>query len=70
MLNPLLAAVNKMYVGDKGCDMATDGVMIHGGYGFIHEYPVERNYRDARLGTIGGGTSDIMRMIVSRIMLM
>jgi alkylation response protein AidB-like acyl-CoA dehydrogenase len=70
MLNPLLAAVNKMYVGDKGCDMATDGVMIHGGYGFMHEYPVERNYRDARLGTIGGGTSDIMRMIVSRIMLM
>ena len=70
MLNPLLAAVNKMYVGDEGCNMATDAVMVHGGYGFMHEYPVERNYRDARLGTIGGGTSDIMRMIVSRLMLM
>jgi butyryl-CoA dehydrogenase len=70
MLNPLLAAINKMYVGDMGCEMATDAVMVHGGYGFMHEYPVERNYRDARLGTIGGGTSDIMRMIVSRIMLM
>jgi len=70
LLNPLLAAVNKMYVGDQGCNMATDAVMIHGGYGFMHEYPVERNYRDARLGTIGGGTSDIMRMIVSRIMMM
>ncbi|HQP30576.1 MAG TPA: acyl-CoA dehydrogenase family protein [Deltaproteobacteria bacterium] len=70
LLNPLLAAVNKMYVGDMGCNMATDAVMVHGGYGFMHEYPVERNYRDARLGTIGGGTSDIMRMIVSRIMMM
>jgi butyryl-CoA dehydrogenase len=70
LLNPLLAAVNKMYVGDQGCNMATDAVMVHGGYGFMHEYPVERNYRDARLGTIGGGTSDIMRMIVSRIMMM
>jgi butyryl-CoA dehydrogenase len=70
LLNPLLAAVNKMYVGDQGCNMSTDAVMIHGGYGFMHEYPVERNYRDARLGTIGGGTSDIMRMIVSRIMMM
>ncbi|MEN6474160.1 MAG: acyl-CoA dehydrogenase family protein [Syntrophaceae bacterium] len=70
LLNPLLAAVNKMYVGDMGCTMATDAVMVHGGYGFMHEYPVERSYRDARLGTIGGGTSDIMRMIVSRIMMM
>jgi len=70
LLNPLQAAVNKMYVGDEGCNMATDSVMIHGGYGFMHEYPVERNYRDSRLGTIGGGTSDIMRMIVSRMMLM
>ncbi|HQP30204.1 MAG TPA: acyl-CoA dehydrogenase family protein, partial [Deltaproteobacteria bacterium] len=38
LLNPLLAAVNKMYVGDMGCAMATDAVMVHGGYGFMHEY--------------------------------
>jgi len=36
----------------------------------MHEYPVERTFRDAKLGAIGGGTSDIMRFIVSRIMLM
>ncbi len=70
MLNPLQAAVNKVYVGDVGFEMASEAVQIFGGYGFMHEYPVERNFRDARLGAIGGGTSDIMRMIVSRIMLM
>jgi butyryl-CoA dehydrogenase len=70
MLNPLQAAVNKVYAGDVGFEMASEAVQIFGGYGFMHEYPVERNFRDARLGAIGGGTSDIMRMIVSRIMLM
>jgi butyryl-CoA dehydrogenase len=70
MLNPLQAAVNKVYAGDVGFDMASEAVQIFGGYGFMHEYPVERNFRDSRLGAIGGGTSDIMRMIVSRIMLM
>jgi butyryl-CoA dehydrogenase len=69
-LNPLLAAVNKMYVGDKGFEMCSAGVDLFGGYGYIHEYPVERTMRDAKLGQLGGGTSDIMRMIVSRFMLM
>lgn len=68
-LNPLLAAVNKMYVGDKGFEMHSAAVEIFGGYGFIHEYPVERGLRDAKLGQIGGGTSDIMRMIVAREMM-
>jgi len=70
LLNPLLAAVNKVYVGDVGFERASDAVQIFGGYGFMHEYPVERNFRDSKLGAIGGGTSDIMRFIVSRIMLM
>ena len=70
MLNPLQAAVNKVYAGDVGFEMASEAVQIFGGYGFMQEYPVERNFRDARLGAIGGGTSDIMRMILSRIMLM
>lgn len=70
MLNPLSAAVSKVYAGDRGFEMASEAVQIFGGYGFMHEYPVERNFRDAKLAAIGGGTSDIMRMIVSRIMLM
>jgi alkylation response protein AidB-like acyl-CoA dehydrogenase len=70
MLNPLQAAVSKVYAGDRGFDMASEAVQIFGGYGFMHEYPVERNFRDSKLAAIGGGTSDIMRMIVSRIMMM
>lgn len=69
-LNPLLAAVNKMYLGDRGFEMSSVAVDLFGGYGYIHEYPVERGLRDAKLGQLGGGTSDIMRMIVSRIMMM
>jgi len=69
-LNPLTAAVNKMYVGDRGFETASEGVDLFGGYGYIHEYPVERIMRDAKLGQLGGGTSDIMRMIVARFMMM
>ncbi|MEN6464253.1 MAG: acyl-CoA dehydrogenase family protein [Syntrophaceae bacterium] len=68
-LNPLSAAVNKMYVGDRGFDMASAAVDLFGGYGYIHEFPVERALRDAKLGQLGGGTSDIMRMIVAKAML-
>jgi len=70
MLNPLRAAVSKVYAGDRGFEMASEAVQIFGGYGFMHEYSVERNFRDSKLAAIGGGTSDIMRMIVSRIMMM
>jgi alkylation response protein AidB-like acyl-CoA dehydrogenase len=69
-LNPLLASVNKMYLGDKGFEMCSAGVDLFGGYGYIHEYPVERGMRDAKLGQLGGGTSDIMRMIVARFLMM
>jgi butyryl-CoA dehydrogenase len=69
MLNPLLASVNKMYVGDRGFEMSSAAVDLFGGYGYIHEYPVERGMRDAKLGQLGGGTSDIMRMIVARFMM-
>lgn len=47
-LNPLLASVNKMYLGDKGFEMCSAGVDLFGGYGYIHEYPVERGMRDAK----------------------
>ena len=68
-LNPLLAAVNKMYIGDRGFEISSSAVDLFGGYGYIHEYPVERGMRDSKLGQLGGGTSDIMRMIVARAML-
>jgi butyryl-CoA dehydrogenase len=65
-INPVEAAVAKLFVGELGMKAAHDAVQIHGGYGFMHEYPVERLYRDSRLGSIGGGTSEIMRLIIAR----
>jgi alkylation response protein AidB-like acyl-CoA dehydrogenase len=41
---------------------------MHGGYGYMREYPIERYFRDARLLTIGGGTSEIMREIIAKQM--
>ncbi|HXK66461.1 MAG TPA: acyl-CoA dehydrogenase family protein, partial [Spirochaetota bacterium] len=41
---------------------------IFGGYGYIHDYPVERMLRDAKLAQIGGGTSEVQRLIISRLL--
>ena len=65
-MNPVEAADAKLFAGEFGMKVAHDAVQIHGGYGLMHEYPVERFFRDARLGSIGGGTSEIMRLIISR----
>ncbi|MBI5968137.1 MAG: acyl-CoA dehydrogenase family protein [Deltaproteobacteria bacterium] len=65
-MNPVEAAEAKLFVGEFGMKAASDAVQIHGGYGLMHEYPVERIFRDAKLGAIGGGTSEIMRLIISR----
>jgi acyl-CoA dehydrogenase len=52
------------------CDRVTfDAVQIHGGYGYMREYLVERLYRDSRILSIGGGTQEIMKEIISRLML-
>ena len=48
---------------------ADDAVQIHGGYGLMHEYPVERFFRDTRLGPIGGGTSEIQKTIIARMLM-
>jgi alkylation response protein AidB-like acyl-CoA dehydrogenase len=65
-INPVEAADAKLFVGEFGMKAASDAVQIHGGYGLMHEYPVERIFRDTKLGAIGGGTSEIMRLIISR----
>jgi hypothetical protein len=58
----------KAIVGDWGMKAASDAVQVFGGYGYIHEYPIERFLRDAKLGQIGGGTSEVQRLIISRIL--
>jgi len=68
-VNHLLAAVAKLWVSEFGMEVAHQGVQVHGGYGLMHEYPVERMFRDTRLGSIGGGTSEIQKTIISRFFL-
>ncbi|MBI9085869.1 MAG: acyl-CoA dehydrogenase family protein [Desulfobacterales bacterium] len=67
-LNHLEAAVAKLFVGDWSLAVTNDAVMLHGGYGYTHEFDVERIFRDCRLAPIGGGTSEIQKMIISKLM--
>jgi len=48
------------------CRAAEEAVQIHGGYGYMKEYPVEKFYRDVKLLTIGEGTSEVQRMIIAK----
>jgi butyryl-CoA dehydrogenase len=67
-LNHLEAAVAKLFVGDWSIGPTNDAMLIFGGYGYCHEYDVERVFRDGRLAPIGGGTSDVQKVIISRLM--
>jgi butyryl-CoA dehydrogenase len=67
-LNHLEAAIAKLFVGDWSLGPTNDAMVLHGGYGYCHEYDVERVFRDSRLAPIGGGTSDIQKVIISRLM--
>jgi acyl-CoA dehydrogenase len=58
----------KLLACDAAVEVADEAVQIHGGYGYMREYDVERALRDARLGPIGGGTSEIMKEIIGRRM--
>jgi butyryl-CoA dehydrogenase len=67
-LNHLEAAVAKLFIGDWSLAVTNDAVTLHGGYGYTHEFDVERIFRDTRLAPIGGGTSEIQKMIISKLM--
>ena len=56
----------KLFAGEMAQKVAYDCVQLHGGYGYMREYPVERFFRDIRLMTIGGGTSEIMKEIIAK----
>lgn len=64
----LEAAVAKLFLGDYSLAPANDAVLLFGGYGYSAEYDMERILRDGRLAAIGGGTSDIQKMIISKMM--
>jgi alkylation response protein AidB-like acyl-CoA dehydrogenase len=64
----LESSMAKLFASEAAARAATRAVQIHGGYGFIKDYPVERIYRDVKLCEIGEGTSEIQRLIISRDM--
>lgn len=61
------AAMSKLYCSEIAREVADEAVQIHGGYGLMKEYDVERFYRDQRLLQIGEGTSEIQRLVISRL---
>jgi alkylation response protein AidB-like acyl-CoA dehydrogenase len=63
------ASVAKLFVSEAAMRNATEATQIFGGYGYIKEYPIERSMRDAKLISIGGGTSEIQKMIIARSLL-
>jgi isovaleryl-CoA dehydrogenase len=62
----LVAAYAKLYTSEAAMRVTTEAVQVLGGYGYMKEFPVERMMRDAKLQTIGGGTSEIQRIIIAR----
>jgi len=62
----LTAAYAKLYTSEVAMRVTTEAVQILGGYGYMKDFPVERMMRDAKLQTIGGGTSEIQRLIIAR----
>lgn len=61
-----IGAMAKMYASEACVKIANEAVQIHGGYGYTKDYPVEKFYRDAKLCTIGEGTTEIQKIVISR----
>jgi alkylation response protein AidB-like acyl-CoA dehydrogenase len=60
------AAIAKLYASEAAVTCAREAVQVHGGYGFVNEFPVARFYRDAKVLEIGEGTSEVMRILIGR----
>ncbi len=60
------SAIAKYYASEICVEIATDAVQVHGGYGYTKEFPVEKFFRDSKLCTIGEGTSEIQKLVISR----
>lgn len=65
----LKSAMAKLYSSEIAVRASEDGVQIHGGYGFVKDYPAEKFFRDVKLTTIGEGTSEIQRLVIARQLL-
>jgi alkylation response protein AidB-like acyl-CoA dehydrogenase len=65
----LESSMAKLYASEIAVKVADDCVQIHGGYGFVKDYPAEKFFRDVKLLTIGEGTSEIQRLVIARQLL-
>ena len=65
----ILSAQAKVYASEAAVKVSEEAVQIHGGYGYTKDYPVEKFWRDAKLCTIGEGTSEIQRLVIARELL-
>jgi hypothetical protein len=63
------SSMAKLYASEVAVRVANECVQVHGGYGFIKDYPAEKFYRDVKLCTIGEGTSEIQRLVIARQLL-
>ena len=63
------ASIAKLFASEMATRVAHKAIQIHGGYGYSHEYPVERAYRDARITEIYEGTSEIQRLVIAASLL-
>ena len=63
------SSMAKLFASETAVRVTNEAVQIHGGYGFIKDYPVEKFFRDAKLCTIGEGTSEIQRLVIARQLL-
>ena len=64
----MLAAMAKLYASEASKRAADQAVQIHGGYGFMEDYPVARYWRDVKVNEIGEGTSEVQRMLIARLL--
>ena len=62
------ASLAKLYSGEVSRRVVNEAVQIHGGYGFMDEYPVSRMYRDQKINEIGEGTNEVQRLVIARLM--
>jgi alkylation response protein AidB-like acyl-CoA dehydrogenase len=65
----LESSMAKLFATESAVEVALEAVQVHGGYGYVKDYPVERYLRDAKIGTIGEGTSEVQRLVIARQLL-
>ncbi len=63
------SSMAKLFAGEAAVEVAMEAIQIHGGYGYVKDYPVERYMRDSKIGTIGEGTSEVQKLVIARELL-